>query len=114
VGGRRMLTAWLTRISGRRVLAGALLGSAAFAEPLMVGIANCTVTPAEVTVTAGTTVTVKNGDDSPHLVAASDGSFRSKALDTGDSYSFDFTKPGEYGYFCALHPHMVGKVVVKP
>ena len=107
------MTARLTAIMGAAVVA-ALLVSPAFAETVTVGIANFTFTPAEVTVTAGTTVTFKNDDDIPHLVAASDGSFRSKALDTGDSYSFDFTKPGEYGYFCALHPHMVGKVVVKP
>ena len=77
-------------------------------------IDNFTFAPQRVTVKSGATVTWVNDDDIPHLVAASDGSFRSTALDTGDSYSFDFTKPGEYGYFCALHPHMVGKVVVKP
>jgi plastocyanin len=39
--------------------------------------------------------------------------FRSKALDTDDSYSFTFASAGTYDYFCGLHPHMQGKIVVK-
>ena len=101
-------------MAGAAVIIAALFGSEAFAESVTVAIANFTFTPAEVTVSAGTAVIFRNDDDIPHLVAASDGSFRSKALDTGDSYTFTFAKAGEYGYFCALHPHMVGKVVVKP
>jgi plastocyanin len=46
-------------------------------------------------------------------VRAVDGSFHSKAMDTDDSYSFTFAKPGVYSYFCSIHPKMVGKVVVK-
>jgi plastocyanin len=91
-----------------------LVAGQALAATVTVGIENFTFTPAVATVASGTTVTFTNNDDIPHLVVASDGSFRSKALDTGDSYSFTFAKAGEYGYFCALHPHMVGKVVVKP
>jgi plastocyanin len=34
-------------------------------------------------------------------------------MDSDEKFSFTFTKPGEYSYFCSLHPHMVGKVVVK-
>ena len=95
-------------------MTAALFSNAALAQTVTVGIANFTFTPAELTVTRGTTVVFNNDDDIPHLVVASDGSFRSKALDTGDSFSFNFAKAGEYGYFCALHPHMVGKIVVKP
>ena len=54
-----------------------------------------------------------NEDDIPHTVRATDGSFHSKAMDTDDSFSTTFTKPGVYTYFCSLHPKMVGKVVVK-
>jgi len=39
--------------------------------------------------------------------------FRSKALDTDDSYSYTFASAGSFDYFCGLHPHMVGKIVVK-
>jgi plastocyanin len=38
--------------------------------------------------------------------------FRSKALDTDDKYSFTFTAPGSYQYFCSLHPYMQGTVTV--
>jgi plastocyanin len=38
--------------------------------------------------------------------------FRSGALDTNDSFSWVFNTPGEFEYFCALHPQMIGKIVV--
>jgi plastocyanin len=69
--------------------------------------------PATVTVPAGTTVRWKNNDDVPHTVASEDKSFKSKALDTNDEFTFTFTKPGEYNYFCSLHPKMTGKIVVE-
>jgi len=58
-------------------------------------------------------VTWTNKDDIPHAIAAADKSFRSKALDTDDAYSFTFTTPGTYQYFCSLHPHMTGTIVVE-
>jgi plastocyanin len=79
-----------------------------------VGIDNFIFTPPNMTVKAGTTVTWTNHDDIPHGIASSNGAFtKSKALDTDDSYSFTFTKPGSYQYFCYLHPHMVGTIVVE-
>jgi plastocyanin len=65
-----------------------------------------------VTVPVGATVTWVNGDDVPHTVVATDKSFRSKVLDTDDRFSFTFTRAGTYDYFCSIHPHMTGKVVV--
>jgi plastocyanin len=79
-----------------------------------VKIDNFTFGPTTLTVTVGTTVTWVNQDDIPHTVVADDKSFKSKVLDTDQRFSFTFTKPGEFGYFCSLHPHMTGKVVVKP
>jgi plastocyanin len=64
-------------------------------------------------VKAGTTVTWINEDDAPHTVASSNKLFKSKALDTGDKFSFTFTTPGTYAYFCSVHPHMTGTVVVE-
>ncbi len=79
-----------------------------------VSIDNFTFTPASLTVKAGTTVTWTNRDDIPHGIASSNNAFKkSKALDTDDSYSFTFTTPGTYQYFCYIHPHMVGTVVVE-
>src|SRR4051812_32271608 len=89
----------------------------ATAAPIMtaveVRIDNFTFSPPTLAVMAGTTVTWINEDDIPHAIAAKDRSFRSKTLDTDGRFSFTFTTPGEYDYFCTLHPHMVGKVVVK-
>ena len=76
-------------------------------------IDNFTFTPKELTVAVGTTVKWVNHDDIPHTVVEKKTSFRSKALDTDDSYSYTFASAGEFDYFCGLHPHMVGKVIVK-
>jgi plastocyanin len=78
-----------------------------------VTIDNFTFSPKELTVAVGTTVKWVNHDDIPHTVVEKKTTFRSKALDTDDSYSFTFTSAGEFDYFCGLHPHMVGKVIVK-
>ena len=76
-------------------------------------IDNFTFTPKELTVAVGTTVKWVNHDDIPHTIVEKKTTFRSKALDTDDSYSFTFTSPGTFDYFCGLHPHMVGQVIVK-
>lgn len=93
-----------------------LLASAPFAsaDDATVGIENFAFTPEILTVKPGTPVTFVNHDDTPHLVAAADGKYRSKALDTNDRFTVTFDKPGEYSYFCGLHPHMKGKIVVAP
>jgi len=78
-----------------------------------VHIDNFSFTPAEIVISPGTTITWVNGDDIPHNVAASDKTFRSKVMDTEEKFSFTFGTPGVYEYFCALHPHMKGKVIVK-
>lgn len=84
----------------------------ASAEDVAVKIGNFTFGPQEVKVKAGTTVTWTNEDDIPHTVV-SPNNFRSKALDTDGKYSFTFTTPGTYKYFCSLHPHMTGTIVVE-
>ena len=91
----------------------AAAGTPAPAGPT-IRIDNFVFGPEDLTVSVGTTVTWINRDDIPHTVVANDRSFKSKVLDTDERFSFTFTKPGEYGYFCSLHPHMVGKVIVKP
>ena len=68
--------------------------------------------PKELTVPVGTTITWTNHDETPHLIIARDKSFASKAMDTDDSFSFTFTRPGDYSYFCTLHPFMTGTVHV--
>jgi len=78
-----------------------------------VSIENFTFKNPVVTVKVGTTVTWTNADDIPHTVVSKTGLFKSKVLDTGDRFSFTFAKAGQFGYFCSLHPHMTGTVVVK-
>ena len=93
--------------------APALAAPAAVAAGPTVKIDNFVFGPEALTVAVGTTVTWINQDDIPHTVVANDKTFKSKVLDSDERFSFTFTKPGEYGYFCSLHPHMVGKVIVK-
>jgi plastocyanin len=96
-------------------LACASAVAAAPAKTAAVTIGNFTFGPATLTVAPGTTVTWTNGDDIPHTVVSDDKTtFKSKVLDSGDSFSFTFEKAGTYPYFCSIHPHMTGKVVVKP
>ena len=77
-------------------------------------IDNFTFTPQTLTVKAGTTVTWTNKDYIPHGIASDNNAFkRSPALDTDDSYSFTFTTPGTYQYFCYVHPFMKGTIVVQ-
>ena len=83
------------------------------AADVEVKIDNFVYNPQQVTVKAGTTVTWTNHDDIPHTVTSSTNAFKSKALDTDDKFSFTFTTPGAYKYFCALHPHMTGSIVVE-
>ena len=101
---------------GRLAIAAAITlflgGVQAHAEDAVITIDNFTFQPAQLTVKVGTTVTWKNRDDIPHTVVAA-GKFRSKTLDTDDSYSFTFTAAGDYKYFCSLHPHMTGTIKVE-
>jgi plastocyanin len=95
---------------------GVMLAAAAVAAQdatNVITIDNFTFTPPELTVAVGTTVKWVNHDDIPHSVANKDKAFRSKALDTDDSFSYTFASAGTFDYFCGLHPHMVGKVIVK-
>ena len=84
------------------------------AEDATVKIDNFTFAPAQLTVKAGTTVIWRNEDDIPHTVASSTRAFKSKALDTDDRFSFTFRDAGTYEYFCSLHPHMRGTILVEP
>ena len=86
---------------------------AAPAAVVAVQIDNFTFKAPSLTVKPGTTVTWINRDDIPHTVVSKDGVFKSKVLDTGDQFSFTFAKPGQFGYYCSLHPHMTGTIVVK-
>ena len=96
------------------VLAAGVLFARADAPASGVSIDNFTFTPQTLTVKAGTIVTWTNKDDIVHGVAWTNNAFaKSNALDTDDSYSFTFTTPGTYHYFCYIHPRMMGSIVVE-
>jgi len=98
------------------LIVGGLLAYGAVAaqeEPNVVTIDNFTFGPEGIDSPGGNDGQVVNHDDIPHTVANKDKLFRSKALDTDDSYSYTFASAGTFDYFCGLHPYMVGKIIVK-
>jgi plastocyanin len=92
--------------------------NAAAGAPVATGtevkIDNFAFNPAVITVKAGTQVIWVNKDDIPHTVDSSQGKFKSAALDTDEKFEFKFSDPGEYPFFCRMHPKMTGKVIVQP
>jgi len=88
--------------------------SAENAHAAKIVMSNFTFEPSTLTVPPGTVLTWLNDDDAPHTVIGTDAEspIKSRPLDTGDRYSVTLTKPGTYRYFCSLHPHMTGMVIV--
>ncbi len=122
------IVAWRTALAGTLALSTFLLSAAlpaAQAEsptpPVTVAkvagpqirIENFQFNPTTVTVPVGTTVTWKNDDGTLHTVTSTTKVFTSAGLDGGEVFSYTFTSPGTYTYFCKLHPHMTGTIVVK-
>ncbi|HVB18084.1 MAG TPA: cupredoxin family copper-binding protein [Stellaceae bacterium] len=106
-----MFAAFLAAVPGT-VLAGDAVPAAA--TTTVVEIHNMKFNPVTLTISAGTKVTWVNEDTAPHTVTDRDRVFHSAALDTKDSFSYTFASPGEFTYFCTIHPMMVGRIVVKP
>jgi plastocyanin len=83
------------------------------AAEVRVLIDNFSFSPQAVTVPVGAAVIWKNRDDVPHTVTSTSHAFGSPALDTDDTFSIRFDRPGTYPYYCAVHPHMTGQIIVK-
>jgi plastocyanin len=83
------------------------------AAPNSIQVKDFMFTPTTLTVNAGEQVTWVNKDGEPHTVVSDSGLFRSGAMDTDESFSFKFDKPGTYHFTCSIHPRMVGTIVVK-
>jgi plastocyanin len=113
-----VLAAWSAPPTGRAENLAQLVQVTSAAEPVSTGteikIDNFVFQPAEMTIKAGTQVTWTNKDDIPHTVDSTEGKFKSAALDTDEKFQFRFTEPGEYPFFCRMHPKMTGKIVVQP
>jgi len=113
---------WMVRLAMTVMIAMLLAGSSSVkasgsnnppAAPAEVKIDNFSFAPQTLTVAAGTTVTWTNRDDIPHTAVSTDGVFKSKVMDTDEKFSYTFTKPGTYPYYCTIHPKMTGTVVVQ-
>ena len=110
---------WFLGLTTAVVVAMLFLGSATVsadqpsAAPAEVNIDNFTFGPQTITVPAGTTVTWTNKDDIPHTSVSTEGVFKSKVLDTDETFSYTFTKAGTYPYYCTIHPKMTGQIVVE-
>ncbi len=90
------------------------VGTAGADSAAQVVIDNFVFSPAPLIVKVGTQVTWVNHDDIPHTVDSTEGKFKSAALDTDDKFQFRFAEPGEYPFYCRIHPKMTGKIVVQP
>lgn len=103
------------------LLLGAMAAVVSYAAPAGDAQAGSTIVmakdfmfaPTSLTVATGSTVTWTNKDDEPHTVVSEGGLFRSAALDTNESFSFRFDRPGTYRYMCTIHPRMLGTIVVR-
>ncbi|MDB6028029.1 MAG: amicyanin [Verrucomicrobiales bacterium] len=82
-------------------------------DPNRVKITNFNFTPRALTIHTGTKVTWVNEDDVPHTVTSPEKKFKSRALDTDEAFTYTFSTPGTYTYFCSVHPHMTGKIIVQ-
>jgi amicyanin len=83
------------------------------AANIEVKIDNFAFTPKSTIVKAGSTVKWTNRDDIPHNVVSTEKKFSSPVLDTDQAFSFQFTEPGSYPYYCKIHPMMTGTIVVE-
>ena len=84
------------------------------------GAANVTIKlfqyqPGRIQVKAGTTVTWVNEDEIFHTVTSEkkNSSFDGPLDGKGKSFSFTFSQPGIYTYYCDRHEHMRGEIEVR-
>ncbi len=106
-------TLFFAAVSTFVIWTAASLPAGDLAQDAQVKIDNFSFTPQVITIKAGTSVTWTNKDDVPHTVVSTSKRFASRVLDTDDRFSFTFNEPGTYDYYCSIHPHMTGKVVVQ-
>jgi plastocyanin len=78
-----------------------------------VSIINFVFTPAEITIAPGESVTWTNDDGAPHGLVYKDGAKGTDLLLPGVSFSRQFDHAGTYDYSCAVHPYMIGRVIVR-
>ena len=113
-----LLLTWLVSVPGTMAAQAtpsptqAEVATAAATAP-QVTVEQATFGPATLTIHVGATVTWVNHDSDLHTVTSTQGLFASPGLDSGDTFAYRFTTPGTYPYFCAVHPHMKGTIIVQ-
>jgi plastocyanin len=78
-----------------------------------VSIRDFAFSPGNLQVPAGASVTWTNYDDAPHTATATDRSWDTGILNDGQKKSLTFEKAGDYTYYCAVHPSMQARLVVR-
>lgn len=69
--------------------------------------------PKKLNVAVGDTIVFKNSDSSAHTATASDFSWKTDALDRGDTSEVQVVSGMQSTYFCEFHPQMKGKLVIE-
>jgi len=77
--------------------------------------------PNPIDIKTGNTVTWTNNDNETHTVTSGSGAndtnlgkqFDSGLFEPKQTFTQTFKSPGEFSYFCQIHPAMVGKISVK-
>jgi plastocyanin len=76
-------------------------------------LGNRAFVPDELDVTVGTMVTWTNTDSVAHTSTSNVTGWDSAVLAPGGQFSVAFQTAGTFPYHCAIHPGMVGTVVVR-
>ncbi|MGW6911587.1 cupredoxin domain-containing protein [Streptomyces sp. NPDC054940] len=109
-------------VQGAALALSALLGllfvvpaGQASAATYRVTMSGYAYSPASLTIPVGSTVTWTNQDTAPHDVKTTSGpvAIHSPMLNKGGTWSFTFTTPGTYAYYCTVHPNMTARIVVR-
>jgi plastocyanin len=76
-------------------------------------LGNRAFVPAQLDITAGTTVTWRNTDATTHTSTSNAPGWNSGDVRPNGEFTRAFTTPGTFSYHCTIHPSMVGTVVVR-
>lgn len=100
-------------IAALMVLSLCLLSGAALAQMNnSISIKDFAFEPNILTVTVGTTVTWTNSDPVQHEAASDNGTYDSGIMNPNDQFTYSFSQPGNYSYYCKIHPYMFGMIQV--
>jgi plastocyanin len=94
------------------IIATLAAGTAQATDTQTVTIDNFSFKPNVITVKPGTHILFKNQDDLPHTVVIPGMQLKSAMMDTDGTYEAVLEKPGDFKYFCGVHPMMTGEIIV--